>query len=641
MPKTYKGSLSLEWHNKQKAILLLNEQSSSSGIPAPQINWINKDEALFYEIRNSKSLGVVPYWVSRDDIRVKEARPLVFKMGYKSILKDTPGTLPGTETSYEIEETDDQADIENILIKGDNLLALNSLKKHFENVGDEGKIKCVIIDPPYNTGSAFEQYDDNFEHSEWLTLMRDRLQIIKNLLKEDGSIWIILDDNELHYCKVLMDEIFGRQNFVSSIVWQKVFAKKNKALISSSHDTILVYTKDISKWDRNLIQRDEEQLQVFKNPDNDHRGAWQSVSYSVQSEDSEKRKAYRYEITTPSGIVVSPPTGRHWNGLPDRTEELRRENRLWFGPNGDKAPRIKVFLNEVKEGIVPDTWWEKELLNDDVIKTEILTILKSIVPFNRQHSWWNHEESGNNQEAKKEMLSLFPNQEPFSTPKPEKLIHRIIQIATNENDIVFDCFGGSGTTYAVAHKMKRKWIGIEIGNHADTHIIPRMIRVMKNTVKSEVTEMVNWKGGGSFKYYHLGPSIINHDEKGAGDFNWPLDKKFIEESLLLSYDYLLDTTFSFQADQLFHAKGSRPTIGIQKIGTKTRVAIVSLNEPNDGLGVMPYDEIQSIYKSIKSKFAPEYINIFTNRGVEIAYDSKPDDLEIIKVPHAIFAELEK
>ena len=275
---------------------------------------------------------------------------------------------------------------ENMLIHGDNLLALKALEQKFA-----GKIKCIFIDPPYNTGSAFEHYDDGVEHSLWLSLIRDRLVMLRTLLSENGSIWISIDDNECHYLKVLCDEVFGRLNFIISIAWQKVFAKKNKALVSGSHDHILVFSKNISKWRRNLLPRDGNALSAFKNPDNDTRGRWQSVAYSVQSEDAEKRKAYRYAIKLPSGREVMPPTGRHWNGLPDRTKELAADNRLWFGKDGDNPPRLKVFLAEVQDGIVPDTWWD-------------------------------HVTSGSNQDSKKEMLSLYPDTEPFATPKPEKLL---------------------------------------------------------------------------------------------------------------------------------------------------------------------------------------------------------------------------
>lgn len=395
--------------------------------------------------------------------------------------------LEDPEKSYHAPHRIGKTDLfDNRLIFGDNLLALKALEQEYA-----GKIKCVFIDPPYNTGSAFQHYDDGIEHSLWLSLIRDRLELIRRLLSEDGSLWITIDDNEAHYLKVLGDEIFGRSNFVISIAWQKVFAKKNKALISGSHDHILVFAKNLSKWQRNLLPRIGGALTAFKNPDNDPRGLWQSVAYSVQSEDAEKRKAYRYPIVLPSGREVMPPTGRHWNGLPDRTKELRADNRLWFGKKGDKPPRIKVFISEVQGGIVPDTWWD-------------------------------HKSTGSNQDAKKEMLALFPETEPFATPKPEKLLMRVITIASNPGDIVLDSFAGSGTTGAVAHKMGRRWIMVELGEHCYTHIIPRLKQVIDNKDACGITKAVGWKGGGGFRYYRLAPSLLEKDKWG----NWVVNKEY-------------------------------------------------------------------------------------------------------------------
>ena len=395
--------------------------------------------------------------------------------------------LEDSEKSYHAPHRITDKDIfDNQLIFGDNLLALKALEQEFA-----GKIKCIFIDPPYNTGSAFEHYDDGIEHSLWLSLIRDRIDLLHKLLRDDGMFWLQLDDNEVFYAKVLIDEIFGRRNFISSVVWQKVFAKKNKALISSSHDTLLVYAKDISKVQRNLLSRNDIQTKAFKNPDNDKRGLWQSVAYSVQSEDAEKRIAYRYPIKLPSGRSVMPPVGRHWNGLPERTRMLKLDNRLWFGPNGDNPPRIKVFLNEVQEGIVPD-------------------------------SWWTHIECGNNQEAKKELLSLFENEEPFSTAKPERLIRRIVDISTRPGDIILDSFAGSGTTGAVAHKMGRRWIMVELGEHCHTHIIPRMKKVIDGKDLGGITKAADWQGGGGFRYYRLAPSLL---EKDKWD-NWVISKEY-------------------------------------------------------------------------------------------------------------------
>jgi adenine-specific DNA-methyltransferase len=261
-----------------------------------------------------------------------------------------------------------------------------------------------------------------------------------------------------------------------------------------------VVAKNIDKWQRNLLPREGMALSAFKNPDNDRRGLWQSVAYSVQSEDAERRKAYRYPIRLPSGREVPPPHGRHWNGLPERTSELREDNRLWFGKEGDSPPRIKVFLNEVQNGIVPDTWWS-------------------------------HDMAGSNQDSKKEMLELFPDIEPFATPKPEKLLCRILTIASNPGDLVLDSFAGSGTTGAVAHKMGRRWIMVELGEHCHTHIIPRLKKVIDGEDKGGITESVGWNGGGGFRYYRLAPSLIVNDRWGNAVINPEYNSAQLAEAL--------------------------------------------------------------------------------------------------------------
>ena len=215
MAKTYKGKLELEWHNKDKSIMVKDEQKpgKESDVPAPKINWVNKDQALFYEISEDEGKGNVPFWVDKTDIRIKETRPLVFQKAFKAVPQDKEGSLPGIDIDYSIEEVINEPEaqgVENTLIKGDNLLALNTLKKHFEGLPDNKKVKCIFIDPPYNTGSGFEKYEDNLEHSEWLTLMRDRLVLLHSILSDDGTIWITIDDDESHYLKVLCDDIFGR-----------------------------------------------------------------------------------------------------------------------------------------------------------------------------------------------------------------------------------------------------------------------------------------------------------------------------------------------------------------------------------------------------------------------------------------------
>jgi len=357
---------------------------------------------------------------------------------------------------------------DNHLIHGDNKAALAAL-------GDThtGRVRCAYIDPPFNTGIDFEQYNDASTHAAWLTAFGDRVRLLRPLLSEEGSLWIHLDDTELHYAKVLLDGIFGRSNFVTSIVWQKVFAKKNKALVSVSHDTLLVYAKDIGAWRRNLLPRDESQLKAYKNPDSDPRGRWQSVSYSVTSEDGTRRRPYRYDIALPAGGTMGPPAGRHWNGRPERTAALRADNRLWFGPKGDRRPRLKVFLSEVQPGIVPDTWWPYTV-------------------------------AGHNQEAKKEQRRLFADLEPFATPKPERLLERILRMATDPGDLVLDAYAGSGTTGAVAHKLGRRWIMVEQGDHCEQLVRARLVRVVDGDDPGGITASAGWAGGGGFRYWTTG-----------------------------------------------------------------------------------------------------------------------------------------
>ena len=368
---------------------------------------------------------------------------------------------------------------ENMLIHGDNLLALRALEQEFT-----GQIKCVCVDPPYNTGNAFEHYDDGVQHSQWLNLMKPRLVILKNLLKDDGSIWIAIDDDESHYLKVLCDEVFGRQNFVANIIWEKKYAPQNDAKwFSDSHDHILVYAKEKERWRPNLLPRTEEMNSIYKNPDNDSRGVWASDNLSVKT----YSKNNDYTIITPAGKSYNPPSSRCWVVSKLKFEELVKDDRIWFGKDGQGMPRLKRFISDVKNGRVTKTIWHR---------TEV----------------------GDNQDAKREAKS-FNEKSVFATPKPERLIEKILFLATKENDFVLDSFLGSGTTAAVAHKMNRKWIGIELGEHATTHCLPRLKKVASGEDKGGITEAVDWKGGGGFKFYNLAPSLIQKDKYGSEIIN--------------------------------------------------------------------------------------------------------------------------
>lgn len=376
----------------------------------------------------------------------------------------------------------DQDLFDNRLIFGDNLLALKALEQEFT-----GKIKCIFIDPPYNTGSAFEHYDDGVEHSIWLTLMRERLELLKRLLRDDGSLWITIDDNEAHYLKVLCDEVFGRQNFLCTVVWQKKYAPKSDSqFLSESHDFVLVVAKDLSKLQLNRLPKTEKQTARYTNRDNDPRGPWKAGDVLR----NEVRDYAIFPVKLPSGREVMPPPGTSWRYTQDKFAEMVADNRIWFGVDGDARPAVKRFISEVTDTIPATTWWE-------------------------------YSDVGHNDEAKKESKVLFGDAL-FGTPKPERLMERIILLGSNTGDWVLDSFAGSGTTGAVAHKMGRRWIMVELGEHCHTHIIPRLKKVIDGEDKGGITETVGWKGGGGFRYYHLAPSLLEKDKWG----NWVVNKAY-------------------------------------------------------------------------------------------------------------------
>lgn len=653
MAKTYTGSLTLEWYNKQRSIALVEDRQGNL-TPAPIINWVNRENSLFYEIDEKDSKGVKPFWVNKNDIRVKEARPLIFKKAYKAQYDNKSGSLSGFNTKISVKEIIKESeveDVENILIKGDNLLALNSIKKHFENISELEKVKCIYIDPPFNTGQAFEYYDDNLAHSEWLTLMRDRLVVLKSLLRYDGFIIVHLDNSEAHYCKVVLDEIFGRENFISHIAYERssVAGLGQGGLIVNTAESILVYHNGIPS--ANIVYEIEGlPISVMKRYNRyiSKFGKRELVKELTSKSNDMPIKIYRHHDYVIENISMAKAEERYDELL----EEYKKNIETIFRPF--LVQQENEFQHELLSYMDSETLYSVDYVpsrgknkNKD---TTLFYLGNGLIAWLKDTTETSEEGIG-----KKTRLSNFLRHSEIPkadlhneggvsfarNKKPENLLQKLIEFTTDEGDTVLDCFGGSGTTFAVAHKMKRNWIGIEIGNHADTHIIPRLKSVIDGSDQLGITKKVNWAGGGAFKYYHLGPSIIKIGKDNSSDFNWSLGKNFIEESLLLSYDYTIDKTINLSADRLFSDKDNQPAIGIQKIGSKYRVAIVSLNDPEGKLCNITYDELYSIYKTVKNKYSPEYINIFTNRGIEIAYDTKPDDLEVIKVPHAIFAELEK
>ena len=476
----------------------------------------------------------------------------------------------------ELSNTAADLETQNMLIHGDNLLALKALEAKYA-----GQVKCIYIDPPYNTGSAFEHYDDNLEHSQWLNLMRPRLEILWRLLSEDGSLWISIDDDEQAYMKVLCDELFGRSSFIASIIWQKRTSPDMRAAISDGHDYVLVYAKDrdLFKETRNRIPLTPDQATNYKNPDNDPKGPWASSDFTAQG----WRPNQMYEIVTPSGKVVTPPEGRCWRHLEEVYKQLLKDGRLWFGSDGSGVPRKKTYLSE-SEGITPWTWWT-------------------------------NKEVGHNQEAKKENNALFGSNNAFDTPKPERLIERIIHIASNPGDLVLDSFLGSGTTAAVAQKMGRRWIGVEMGSHAYTHCKVRMDKVIAGEDPGGITKAQNWQGGGGYRFYEVAPTLIIKD---------PFDEDVINEAYdanMLAAAVALHEGFRYAPDGKLFWK--------QSVGNENSYLFVTTRHLNS-----PY--LDSIKDTMEDG---EYL-IIACRSFESGLDRAYDNIAIKKIPQMLLDRCE-
>ncbi|CCU70872.1 site-specific DNA-methyltransferase [Thalassolituus oleivorans] len=391
-------------------------------------------------------------------------------------LNKDSATKAAAKSAYRLlEEVPDlsygEKDSENLLIQGDNLEALKALLPFYA-----GKVKCIYIDPPYNTKSAFEHYDDNLEHSQWLSLIYPRLELLWALLGDDGSIWISCDDSESHYLKIICDELFGRNKFIASNVWQKRYSRENREAIGDVHEYLFVYAKEPNsfKQQRNKVPLTERQARVYKNPNNDPKGRWRTIPMTAQAGHATSEQFY--PVTTPSGNIHYPPEGRCWGVAKKTYEKLLEEGRIYFGKKGDSQPNTIRYLSEV-DGVAPWTWWPSD-------------------------------EVGHTDESKKEIHTLFGKKDAFDTPKPERLIERIFQIASNEDDLVLDSFLGSGTSAAVALKMNRKFIGIEMGGHAEKLCQNRLKKVVDGE-QGGISKAVNWQGGGGFRFCKLGPTVFD------------------------------------------------------------------------------------------------------------------------------------
>ena len=499
-----------------------------------QLTWYNKDKALI-----PTETGKYGYtWVDPSDPRYCETHTLIMDDYVRGT--QTPKT---DEFTYS-ERADLEPQEDNLLIlgeSGDVLEALTRVPELAEKY--VGQVKLIYIDPPFNTAQTFASYEDNLEHSIWLTMMRDRLMHMKKLLRDDGSIWVHLDDAEVHRMRILLDEVFGDSNFIAQIAWEKVAGRDNRSTMSKTCDFILVYaiSGEQFKSVRNLLPRNADNTSVaYTNPDNDPRGPWTSGDFTAQYNPAENPRLDQiYELTSPSGQTYMPPPGRVWLMTESRYREMLKDNRIWFGHDGKNIPRIKRFLSEVQNGLVPKTLWQ-------------------------------HDEVGHNDQAKKEIQSLLPSKVPFSTPKPERLLERIIHIGSSPGDIILDVFAGSGTTAAVAQKMGRRWVTCELlestfttftrprlekvlndqdpggitrtkGERVDatedglpdgvspedaakfTSVLNKLIKddpelkksvevkTLKAASKTRRTkEVLNWRGGGGFQVAHLSPACFDY-----------------------------------------------------------------------------------------------------------------------------------
>ncbi len=460
-PARYSGALELTWTNKHLRLLA--------------------DEDGAYE------------WVQPSDYRVAEVRLL-------DSVAVVGETLPGGGRAAD-----------NLLIRGDALNALTSLGELPEFAAElVGKVRLAYLDPPFNTQQSFLHYDDNLEHSVWLTMMRDRLVQIKKLLARDGSVWVHCDDSEQAYLKALMDEVFGRNCWVATVIWQTRTSRENRAAFGIAHNYLLLYSPAGPTGWREVRNRLARGGGVMSNPDNDPRGAWESVPFTAQG----FRKNQMYPIVSPTGVVHEPPKGRCWASTEPGYEKLLADNRIYFPRKGAGRPRCKQFIANA-QGLVPMTWWPAA----DV---------------------------GDSEQAKKEILALFEDAEPFATPKPERLMQRIIQIATNPNDIVLDCFLGSATTAAAANKLGRRWVGIERNAETlDTYAIPRLVKVVAGDDLGGITETAGWEGGSGFRVLNVAESMFVENEGTVFLAEWATNSRLSEAcAAQLRYDFEPEPPFT-------------------------------------------------------------------------------------------------
>lgn len=526
-----------------------------------ELVWPNKERFLLVP----KDEEGRPVWVEREHPAASEVRVSDF-----------------VSSIGEVDEADPHSD--NLLFRGDSLDVLRILAEVPEyRRAYRGKVKQVYIDPPFNTGQAFAHYDDWLEHATWLSFMRERLLLIRELLSTDGSVWVHLDDAEHHHMRSLLDEVFGRASFVDTVVWQKADSPRSSARwMSNDQDYISVYAKDPAVWRPNKLPRTDKANSIYANPDNDDRGPWlagdpfASKPYSRGS----------YEIEGPTGRVFAPPPGKYWRIAEEKLRELDADGRIWWGPRKDARPSIKRYLSEVGD-LVPRTLW----LSTDV---------------------------GSNRTSNRELKRLFPEGTPFATPKPEALLARVIHIGSKPGDIVLDCFAGSGTTAGVAHKMRRRWITSEIlPATVESFTKPRLELVVKGEDRGGVTQSAEWEGGGGFRCVEVGPSMYV-DVPGIGVL---LSEEATNGQFAKAVAGQLGYEFQPMASPLCGARGRMRlavldgTVGEEEV--RSVVAALADDERVEVVGRAVLDDVEGLLSSLRkgSKFTKAPRDLLTKSAL--------------------------
>ena len=574
-----------------------------------RLDWINKDHSLYYEIDEKEGKGVRPVWVQKNDIRVAEPRILRFAKDF------------GDKTS------------DNMLIKGDNLLVLRSLVEMFKGRPDKEKVKCIYIDPPFNTGNAFDRYEDNLRHSEWLTMMRDRLHLLRKLIRKDGIIFVHIDDEEMAYLKVLMDEIFGRDNFISQISWERSSVAglgQGGKMVVNVTEYILAYAKEkvnLKINDKFEVRKvyEYEKLkgygQILVNE-----GRKKLIKEFVSKSNKEPVKVYEHEDFKIERIPFS------------ELEESQKKFKTFYRDNFNKIFRTFLvqkenkfqheLIDQMDKGLYSVEYTPSRgkkvntLTTNYYFKRELCGWLSSVASFElgvvykfeKPNDFWTKDDNSNAARGEGGITGED------RTKKPEKLLHRIVGMTTEENDLVLDTFAFSGTTGAVAHKMGRRWLMAEMGRQAEELIIPRMQRVITGEDGTGISKDVNWKNGGGFKYYQLGESVI-HEQ----DMNWSLKSAEMAEAVFLHFQYRPVEGTWLEKDNMYlgEHQSARYHFAISFASREVKTLTADLYE-------IIFAELE------KEKF--KHLTIFTNVAVSMSPELLDDRVLVKKIPAAILRE---